>query len=121
MSEVPAAETLGHVRRFSLGASLVVYPALVVEAGTVDHQRVTFPLANRVAHVSGLRGCGERTTIQQNLAVVIVRLVKNGDDHRGLEDLPGDGQGIEVCHAVREAALGWMAFRQIFCALLGES
>jgi tRNA-binding EMAP/Myf-like protein len=38
MSEVAVAETLGHVRRFSLGASLVVYPALVVAASTVDHQ-----------------------------------------------------------------------------------
>src|SRR6516165_6153879 len=65
--EVAAEVAFGNVCGFGLGVPVHVQPALIVEAGGVDHERVSVPLAYRVAHVGRLYELGERTTIEEDL------------------------------------------------------
>jgi hypothetical protein len=118
--EVAAPEALGHVQRFGLGVPVVVQPADIIEAGSVDYKRVAVPPADRVTQIGGLRRLGERASIQEDLAVMIVFLIQNHDRSRGLNELNVHGNRVEIHDASRQATLGWSAFSVVLLALLIE-
>ena len=63
-----------------------IQPRLVVEAGTLYHQRVSVPMSDRVALPCGIRILGKLAAIGQDLAKLSV-LRQKCDDSRRLQNL----------------------------------
>ena len=87
--EVATRVAFGDVRRFGLGVPIHVEPALIIKGVGLDDQGIALPLANRVTVVGRYVGFGERTTIYEDLAVLVIRLEENRNDLRSLDNLAG--------------------------------
>ena len=62
-------------------------PALVVETGGFDHQRVAFPVPHRIALPGGIGIVGQRPAVGEDLAEDGARFVQEDDEAGGLDDL----------------------------------
>src|ERR1700686_2466454 len=94
-----------------------IEPPDIIQAVGIDHQCVALPLADRVALVRRLRGLGERTSIHEDLAVLMIGLKQNRNRSWSLDNLAGREKRIEIHHAVPEAPLRGMAFLPAVLAL----
>src|SRR5215467_6812527 len=97
-----AREALHHLELEAVEVARLVQPALVREADGLDHQRVAFPMADRIALPGLLRD-----------ARLVVRPAVGGHDAEGV--LPGKTAGIEQHHLIlglhdlRRLAHAWHA------------
>src|SRR5262249_105870 len=104
-----------------LRVAAVVEPALVIETGGLDHQRIAVPLADRIAHVNRLYRLLKRAAIQEDLTPMIVGFEQDRDQSGSLNDLAGRGQSIEGGYAMGEATLRWPSFAVVVLSLFIQS
>src|SRR5262245_64982603 len=50
LAEVPAGDPLRHTQTFTMRMSAEVEPRPILEPDTLDHERVSLPVSNRVPH-----------------------------------------------------------------------
>src|SRR5882672_5390412 len=93
-----------------------IKPKLVVESHRVHHQRVSFPLARRIAVPGGVHVLGMAAPVHEDLPVGMhVSLHQEDDQLWGLDNLPWIRS--HAWYASRQAIRVRIVFRQ---ALLGE-
>src|ERR1700677_3451465 len=67
MSYITARETLGQMHRFGLGMASHIQPFFAVEARGFNHQRIAFPMPNRVTLPRGIRIHRQRPSVHEDL------------------------------------------------------
>src|ERR1700730_4844841 len=86
---VQAAIALDYVERVGMRQSLVIKPALIVEAYGVYYQRVAFPLANGVAPPGGIVVRGMAAAVHVDFTKVVASFVEHDHFTGSRNDLEG--------------------------------
>src|SRR6266700_4470253 len=63
VSEIAAAEAFGNVKGFGVRMPFYIEPASVIETRSIDHQRFSLPVPNRVPHPSWTRVLRKLTAV----------------------------------------------------------
>src|SRR2546427_3608575 len=87
--DIRASKSLSHAHGISMRRPYAVEPVPVVEPIRLDHQRVTFPPADRIAVPTWFGSRDDFAAIEENLTVDAVFLVKHKNQPRRLHNFVG--------------------------------
>ena len=68
MADITPVKAFRHAQGFAVTGAGIVEPSLVVKARSFHHERIAFPLSDRVSHPGRLRIFGKRAAIGEHLA-----------------------------------------------------
>ena len=89
VADVYAAEALGHAQSVGVGVAGKIQPGFIVVSRCFHHQRVAFPVSDRVTHEGRVRILRQNTAIGKDLPVNRRVLIQNHHHARRLDQLPG--------------------------------
>ena len=116
---IHAPETLGQFSSVGQRAAIDIEPHVVAETGSLHHQGVAVPLADRVTIPPRLRiVAGQGPSVGENLPDASLRLVQNDDYSRSLDDFPRLRMGVKLHEAERQAVRVGIVFAVFGHALL---
>src|SRR5262249_55933821 len=87
MPVIATAEAFLDTHLCAVAGAARVQPAVIVEARRLDHQRFTFPSADRISLPGWRRIDGQLATIGEDLTKSGLDLVQNDNHARGMNDL----------------------------------
>ena len=93
-----------------MGMTAIIEPSPLFETGHIDDKRIAFPLPDRVPKPGGIRILWKRTTIGENLPLLIKFLVEHDRFPRCLDDLERDRRHQ---HCIRDAVRQAMQLRLV--------
>src|SRR5204863_5998693 len=106
--EILPPKTLRDMRRIRNGLAGLIQPALSVEATGGNDQRVAVPLTGRITQKRRWRVLTQLASIEEDLPPCIGGFIKNDDDFRFLDNLPGWRRGVDPRHALGQAVRNWI-------------
>src|ERR1051326_649150 len=102
MAEVAAIKAFGDMCRFGLRVTVHVEPALIIHAIGFDNQGVAVPPADRIPLIRWLRWLGKRAAVHKDLPILMVRLEKDRNHLRSLDNFAGRGKAVEIHDTMSE-------------------
>src|SRR6266852_7111461 len=105
MAEIAAVKALLKAQSLAAGMSEAIQPALIVESRRIHHERIAFPMPNRIAEPRRVGISGKLAPIRVYLAVRVIHLVQDHGHSARLNDLKGSiCEHIGARDAERQAA-----------------